>query len=67
MASLKNIQRLLLQDDLLVLEKIVWQLGVDIVFHPNEILRQRFRNKLRSSRAFQAVRGKRSNSGSFAG
>ena len=58
MATLKNIQRLLLQDDLLILEKIFGQAGVGVVFHANKILRQRFRNKLRSSRPFHAVRRK---------
>ncbi len=58
MATLKDIQRLFLQDDLLILEKIFGQAGVGVVFHANEILRQRLRNKLRARRALQAVRRK---------
>src|SRR5450759_4392053 len=55
MASLKNIERLLLQDNLPILEKIFRQLRVGVVFHPNEIVRQRFRNQLRPSRSLQAM------------
>src|SRR6266849_8074657 len=58
MATLKDIQRLFLQDDLLILEKSFGQAGDGVVFHANEILRQRFRNKLRARRALQAVRRK---------
>ena len=58
MATLKNIQRLLLQDDLLILGKVFGQLGVGIVFNPNKIICQCFRNKVRPRRPFQAVRRK---------
>ena len=58
MAALKHIQRLLLEDDLLILRKIFRQPGLVIVFYPNEIIRQSSRHKLRARRAFQAVRWK---------
>ena len=58
MATLKDIQRLLLQNDLLMLGKIFGQLGVGVVFHASDIVRQCLRNKVRSGRAFQTVRRK---------
>src|ERR1035437_357385 len=55
MVRLKNVERLLLQDNLPILEKIFRQLCIDIVFYPNKIVRQRFRNQFGPSRSLQAV------------
>ncbi len=58
MATLKDVERLFLKDDLLIAEKVFRQLRVGIVFQTNEILSQRLGDKLGAWRAFHAVRRK---------
>jgi len=57
--TLKDVERLFFQENLLVLRKIVWQRCRGLVRYREDLVGQRLRNKLGTAGSFDAMRWKR--------